>query len=185
MKELKPGPRLRQELAPLLGLMSTLNRRIEAADAHLATLAEQDAVVRRLCSAPGFGPVTAVSFVATIDRVERFQRAHEVESYLGLTPRESSSGEKQHRGRVTKAAHGRTRWLLVEAAWSLLLHGERPETAALKGWAERLALRRGKRVAVVALARRLAGILFALWRDQAEFQAKRVRGPRPGNASAA
>jgi transposase len=183
VKELRSSRALHQEIAPLLGLMGALNRRIAAADAQLAALAERDTVVRRLCSAPGIGPVTAVSFVATIDRVERFRRAHEVESYLGLTPRESSSGEKQHKGRITKAGSGRTRWLLVEAAWAILLHGERPETAALKAWAERIALRRGKRVAAVALARRLAGLLFALWRDESEFHAARVRAP--GNRTAA
>jgi transposase len=124
-----------------------------------------------------------VSFVATLDQVERFERAHQVESYLGLVPRESSSGEKQHKGRITKAGNGRTRWLWVEAAWAIL-RGERCEAAPLRAWAERIAKRRGKSVAAVALARRLAGILFALWRDGSEYRVDRLRQPQ-GSASAA
>ena len=65
---------------------------------------------------PQIGPVTAVAFVATLDDVERFRGAHQVEAYLGLVPREWSSSEVQRRGPITKAGHGRMRWLLGAAA---------------------------------------------------------------------
>jgi len=84
---------------------------------------------------------------------------------LGLVPREWSSSESQRRGRITKAGNKRTRWLLGEAARSLLRFRTRPETQRLTAWAEQIAARRGGGVAVAALARRLAGILFAMWRD--------------------
>lgn len=64
------------------------------------------------------GPVTATAFVATIDDVGRFRRAHEVEAYLGLVPREFSSGETQRRGPITTAGSRRTRWLLISSARS-------------------------------------------------------------------
>ena len=64
-----------------------------------------------LCTAPGVGILTATSFVATLDRVERFQRAQQVQAYLGLVPREMSSGEKQLKGRITKSGNKRTRYL--------------------------------------------------------------------------
>ena len=121
-------------------------------------------VVARRRPVPGIGPVSAVAFVATLDAVERFANAHQVEAYLGLVPREPSSGERQHCGRITKPGNTRMRWLLVEAAWRIL-RSPRPEAAALRAGAEQIAVRRGKRVAVVALARRLAGVLYALWRD--------------------
>jgi transposase len=76
------------------------------------------------------------------------------------------SGEQRLRGRITKA--GNPRALLVEAAGSVLRY-EHAETQALRAWALRIAARRGKRIAVVALARKLAGILYAMWRDGSAF----------------
>ena len=105
------------------------------------------------------------------ERAETLAGAHQVEAYLGLVPRELSSGEKQRKGRITKTGDRRTRCLLVEAAWALL-RSQRPAVAPLRAWTERLAARRGRRVAVVALARKLAGILYAMMRDETEFNDK-------------
>ena len=131
---------------------------------RIAALSETDVAVQRLRTAPAIGPVTAAAVVATIDDVSRFPSAHQFEAYLGMVPRERSSGEKRQLGHITKAGNGRVRWLLVEASW-LILRSKRPESAALRAWALAIAARRGKRIAVVALARRLAGILYAMWRD--------------------
>jgi transposase len=95
----------------------------------------------RLCTAPGVGVVTAVAFRATLDEAGRFRGAHQVECYLGLVPREMSSGEKQHRGRITKSGNARARWLLVEAAWAVW-RSRTAETAPLRAWAQRIASRR-------------------------------------------
>lgn len=168
--------RLQAEVAPLVTLLATLNQEIAAADVRVLALKRDDPVVARLATAPGVGPLTAAAFVATIDDVARFPDAHALEAYLGLVPSERSSGETQRRGRITKAGNPRVRWLLVEAAWRIL-RSPRPACAALRGWAERIQLRRGKRVAVVALARRLAGVLYAMWRDGQAYDAQRLRGP--------
>jgi len=177
--ELEIPKYLQREIAPILTLMIPLNRQIERATKDIEKIAHKDPVVRRLCTAPGVGPVTAASFVATIDTAERFQGAHQVEAYLGLVPRELSSGEKQRKGHITKAGNSRTRYLLVEAAWALL-RTQRPGVAPLRIWTERLAGRRGKRVAVVALARKLAGILYAMMRDETEFEDQRWTTRRQG-----
>lgn len=169
---LEPEPTLAAELAPLVTMLRALGEQITAADRRVATLVAADPAVRRLATAPGIGPVTATAYVATIDDVQRFPTAHHVESYLGLVPSERSSGEKQQRGHITKAGNVRLRWLLVEAAWRVL-RSRRPETEHLRTWALRIALRRGKKIAVVALARRLAGILFAMWRDGTDYVAPR------------
>jgi transposase len=66
-------------------------------------VAAHDARVQRLRTVPSVGPVTAAAFVATLDDVQRFRHAHQVEAYLGLVPRELSSGDRQHRGSITKA----------------------------------------------------------------------------------
>jgi transposase len=164
---------LQQEIAPLQAMLKILNRRIQCADLQLENLVASDPRAHRLCTVPGVGPVTAATFVATVDRVERFAGAHQLEAYLGLVPRERSSGEKQCRGRITKAGNGRARWLLVEAAWSILRY-KKPETLPLRLWADRIAARRGKFRAAVALARRLAGILYAMLRDGTVYQPERL-----------
>jgi transposase len=116
--------------------------------------------------------------VATVDDITRFQSAHQFEAFLGLVPGERSSGEKRRLGRITKAGNSRVRYLLVEAGWRIV-RSKSPETAALRAWALQIAARRGKRIAVVALARRLAGILYAMWRDNARYDATKLRVPRP------
>jgi transposase len=166
--ELELPEALRDQMAPLLEVMRSVNAQLKAADKALAEQAKTHEVAKRLCTAVGVGPVTAISFVATIDRVERFAHAKQVRAYLGLVPRELSSGEKQRRGHITKAGNRRMRALLVEASW-LVLRSQRADTEALRTWANRIALRRGKRIAAVALARKLAGILFAMWRDGTDF----------------
>ena len=165
---------LRREIKPLLAVMGPLGKQIARLDRQVENLAKEDAQVRKLCTAPGVGPVTAISFVATLDTAQRFRGAHQVSAYLGLVPREKSSGEKQNKGRITKSGNTRTRWLLVEAAWSLLVRAKSVKAKPLQAWAERIAARRGRRVAVVALARRLAGILYAMMRDGTEFDGMRL-----------
>jgi transposase len=184
LAELEPSPTLAGELAPLVALFAPLNAEIAAADRRIAELTAADPVVTVLTTAPGVGPITASALVATIDDITRFRSAHEFEAYLGVVPGERSSGEKRRVGRITKAGNARTRWLLVEAAWRIV-RSRTEETAAVRAWALGIATRRGKRVAVVALARRLAGILYAMWRDGVPYDGRKVRTPRPRPASVA
>jgi transposase len=169
-----PG-RLLSLIAPLLAVMQHLNRQLAYSDEAIEHVAAQDVRVQRLRSVPSIGPITAAAFVATLDDAQRFRHAHQVEAYLGLVPREFSSGESQRRGPITKVGPGRARWLLIQAAISILRRRP-PEAEALHTWALRIAARRGKHVAVVALARRLAGILYALLRDGSVFRASRAVG---------
>jgi transposase len=166
----------RAELAPLVTLLEPINRELDAADARIVALVATDATVRLLTTAPGIGPVTAAAFVATLDDVTRFPSADQVTAYLGLVPSEHSSGERQHRGRITKTGNPRMRWLLVEAGWRIL-RSTNPAAARLKRWGEEIAVRRGKRVAVVALARKLAALLYAMWRDGTPYRAATARVP--------
>lgn len=161
-------PALAAAIAPLCTVMAELNRELAAVEAQLAARVEADAVMHRLQSVPGVGPVTAATFVATLDEVTRFASAGQVAAYLGLVPSEHSSGERQRRGAITKAGDRRTRWVLTQAAWTIWrMRGG--STEPLRRWAQGIATRRGTHVAVVALARRLARILYAMWRDGAEY----------------
>ena len=184
LAELELSPTLAGELAPLVALFAPLNAEIAAADRRIGELTAADPVVALLTTAPGVGPITASALVATVDDITRFRSAHEFEAYLGVVPGERSSGEKRRVGRITTAGNARARWLLVEAAWRVA-RSRSEETAALRAWALGIATRRGKRVAVVALARRLAGILYAMWRDGAPYEGRKVRAPRARPASAA
>jgi transposase len=170
-----PGPLL-SLIAPLLAVMRPLHRLLSYSDATIERLAAHEERVQRLRTVPSIGPVTAAACVATIDDVRRFSHAHQVEAYLGLVPRELSSGDRQHRGAITKAGPPRPRWLLIQTAVSILRRRP-PEAEALRAWALRIAARRGKQIAVVALARRLAGILYALLRDGTVFAPR--RSPHP------
>lgn len=165
---------LRALLEPLVGMLTPLNERIVQLEKELARRANSDEQTQRLQQIPGVGPLISLMFVAVLDGAQRFEGAHQVMSYLGLVPREKSSGEKQLRGHITKAGHTQMRALLVQAAMGIM-RLKKPETERLQKWAEKIAQRRGKRIATVALARRLAGVMWAMLRDGADYQAEPVR----------
>jgi len=119
---------------------------------------------------PGIGPSVAVRFVAAIDDVSRFDSAHKVAAYLGLTPGESSSSDHQQRLSITKAGPSTVRWVLIQAAWIVQLRCRTAAAHSLKRWAAEIAQRRGRLIATVALARKLAVICYALWRDETTYQ---------------
>jgi transposase len=169
-------PLLEAELDPRFAVLEPLNAQIKSADRRITAFEQADPIVALLATAPSVGPLTASAVVATIDDVTRFSSAHQFEAFLGLVPGERSSGEKRRIGRITKAGNARARYLLVEAGWRIL-RSKSPETAALRTWALKIAVRRGNRIAVVALARRLAGILYAMWRDNTPYISTKLRMP--------
>jgi hypothetical protein len=127
----------------------------------------------RLCSVPGVGLVVAAAFVSVIDNARRFKNAHQVESYLGLVPSESSSGATRRLGSITKHGNHYLRKMLVQAAWSVM---RQKKSEPLRDWGHAIKERRGQRIAVVALARRLAGVLWALWKKDRVYEPARAAG---------
>jgi transposase len=164
-------------LSPIRNVIEVLDEELARADAHFETLMADDPVVSRLTTCPSIGAITAAAFVAALDDVGRFagrRGAAQVTSYLGLVPREYSSGEQQQRGRVMRSAHPYVQALLVQAAWRVWRSSD-PRVTALRTWARAIEHRRGKKIAIVALARRLARILYAIWRDGVDYQSARLR----------
>ena len=155
----------------LLDSIEALNEHIAAADAALEKLTDTD-VYKRLMTVPGVGPVTAVRFVAAVDDVTRFANAHALQSYLGLTPGEKSSGARVRRTGITKAGSAAMRRILVQAAWSAMYSKHRRNDPMVR-WALKVKERRGHWIAAVALARKIGGILFALLRDGTRYDASR------------
>jgi transposase len=178
VRELPLPDRLRSEVAPLLAIIPPLNRQLTSTDRAIAHSTRRDARVQRLQTVPYIGPVTAAAFVAALDDAARFRDAHQVAAYLGLVPRELSSGDTQRRGRITKTGNVRVRWLLVQAAHSIRRSRD-PRLAPLAAWATQIAARRGKKIAPVAVARRLAGILYAMLRDHTDYAPRSA--PRPSH----
>lgn len=120
---------------------------------------------------PGVGPLTAVQFHAGVDDITRFPNAHCVESYFGLTPGERSSSQRKRRTGITKAGPPEMRRLLNQACWCI--YRQRPKDP-LAVWGRQVAERRGKLVANVAMSRKLVGIMYAIWRDQTNYDASKV-----------
>lgn len=110
--------------------------------------------------------------MSVIDEAKRFRCAHHVESYLGLVPSEDSSGGKRRIGAISKKGNKYMRALLIQSAWTILRTADRSDPLRL--WAEAVAARRGKPVAVVALARRLVGVLWAMWSKGTAYEAARL-----------
>jgi transposase len=155
----------------LARLIATTTTEIAALDQQLRQQAARDPIVPALQTVPGVGLIVAVTFRAHLDTLARFTHAGQVSAAIGLVPRENSSAERRQRGHITKAGPRELRSLLVQAAWACW---RSKQSASLRGWVEQLAARRGRRIAVVALARRLSRILYALWRDQSTFDVKKL-----------
>jgi transposase len=164
-----------EHLEWVLRSIEALNEQIRVADEQLATLAQQDETCRRLMSVPGVGPITATRFVATVDDVTRFKSADKLESYLGLTPGENTTGFRTQRTRITKAGPSSLRHSLGQAA--LVLWRIRPNDPMVL-WAKAVCERVGKPKAIVALARKLSRVLYALWRDGSTYNPSHRR-PAP------
>jgi transposase len=174
--DLQLPPVLDETLSPVRNVMEVIDEELSRVEAQFETLIA-DPVVKRLTTCPSIGPITAAAFVAALDDVGRFggrRGAGQVTSYLGLVPREYSSGEQQQRGRVMRSAHPYVQSLLVQAALRVCRSSDL-RVAALRSWAQAIASRRGKKIAIVALARRLARILYAMWRNGTDYQPAKIR----------
>jgi len=159
---LKPWAGCRRE--DLLGLLAMLDQQVGKLDKAVQTAAEQHAQARLLMTQPGVGPNTALAFVLTIGDVSRFPRGKQVASYLGLIPREASSGGQQKLGAISKQGNRLVRSLLVEAAQIAVRYDE----GLRKQYLHRCH-QKPKGVAKVAAARKLAVRLYWMLRTQVAY----------------
>ena len=159
----------------LLELLDHLNREIDRLSREVEQQAQRRPEAADLMQEPGVGPNVSLAFVLTLGTARRFPRGKQVVSYLGLNPTEHSSGGRQKLGHISKQGHRLMRWLLVEAAWTAAR--KNPE---LRRFFLRLAIRRGRKVAVVAVARKLAVKLY--WRLR-KFEEQTSAPPAPMQGS--
>jgi len=161
-----------QAVAPLVEQLRHLDVAIANADRQIANEAGASEDARRLMSIPGIGPVTAEALVATLgpDGVRQFTGPREFAAYLGLVPRQRSSGGKERLGRITKMGNAYLRKLLVVGAHAVLHHQARHHDP-LREWARRLLTTKPFKLVAVALANKLARIAFALLAGKASYAA--------------
>ncbi|RJT22399.1 IS110 family transposase [Mesorhizobium waimense] len=161
-------PDLAEIIEPLLDARDKLRQNFAALHRKLLAIVRDDEVCRRLMTTPGVGPVVALAYTATIDIPARFRNSKAVGAILGLTPVLNESGESRRVGRISACGDGMMRTLLYEAAQVLLTRVAK--WSWLKAWAVKVARRRGRQKAVVALARRLAVIMHRMWTDGTPFR---------------
>ena len=158
-----------------LELLSDLERRMAPLDQAVREQAERRPEVARLMSHPGVGAVTALAFVLTIGDPARFACGKQVASYLGLIPAEYSSGGRQRLGHITKQGNALLRSLLVEAA-----HAAARVEPELGRYYRRLAMKKHRSLAAVAVARKLALRLWWMWRRESNYRQWRASGSHAG-----
>jgi len=161
-------PDLEPLFAPLVASMEVIEEQLRASNRLLESRAANDVVCSRLMSVPGVGPITALTFTASVEDPRRFARSEDVGAYAGLVPRRSQSGERDVRGHISKAGDPMLRRSLYEAANIMLCRVQRP--FALQQWGQRIAEAKGNKRARIAVARKLAVLLHSLWLNETEFR---------------
>lgn len=167
-----PAP-LRLTLGAALREIRDLETRVAEAEKQLRALAAQMPVVKRLRSIPGIGLLTATALVAFVGDVQRFASCRHFASFLGITPREHSSGLSRRLGRISKRGDVYLRTLLIHGARSVLLAARRAKQPdRLRAWALHIQATRGHNKAAVALANKMARIVWAVWRHETSYQSR-------------
>lgn len=164
-----PDP-LRPALAELCTEIRDIERRIKMTERQLAALAAQTPAVEHLMTIPGIGLLIATALVAFVADIQRFPSARHFASYLGLTPRESSSALRRRLGAISKRGDVYLRSLLIHGARSVLRAAKTSPPDRLRAWALSREQARGHNKAAVALANKLARVAWAVWKHAQPFR---------------
>jgi transposase len=165
---------LRPLLSEMLADLDQLEQRVDQVERQLASITRADPIVQRLREIPGIGPLTSTALRASVGDIGRFPCARRFASWLGLTPREYSSAERRRLGGISKQGDVYLRTLLVHGARAALLAAHRLQRNGrppdrLRLWALKCQRQRGHNIATVALANRLARIVWATWKHDRRF----------------
>ena len=153
--------------------VAELERRLRQVESQIAAPAAVTPAVENLRTIPGVGLLTSTALVAFVTEAKRFPTARHFASYLGLTPRERSSGLRRHLGAISKRGDPYLRMLLIHGARSVLCHAKHAtSTGRLQRWALALEHSRGHNKAAVALANKIARIAWAVWTTGSAFETK-------------
>jgi transposase len=167
---------VRRAVVLLLEEVRALDACIATIDRELATIAREHPIAQRLQQIPGVGVLTATALVGAVGHIHAFRRGRHFASWLGLTPREASTGGRRYLGGISKRGDVYLRCLLTHGARGVLLTAQRtirsaPHRAtAFQRWASTLAARRGHNKAAIAVANKLARVIWAVWHREVDFR---------------
>ena len=165
---IESDPALSHALLPMLEARAVLFETFTELDRRVKGAAREDAICRRFMTVPGVGEITALSFKAAVDDPARFKSSRTVGAHFGLTPRRFQSGETDNPGRISHAGDADVRATLYAAANAMLMRSI--AWSSLKAWGVRLMKTKGRRRAVVAVARKIAVVLHRMWADGTDFR---------------
>lgn len=165
---------LSHALLPLLDARAVVYQAYRELDRRVKQAASRDETCLRFMAIPGVGPIAALTFRAAVDDPKRFRSSRTVAAHFGLTPRRYQSGEMDNPGRISKAGDPDVRTALYSAANAMMMRSV--AGSEIKSWGLRLMRRKGRRRAVVAVARKLAVIMHRMWADDTEFRHKPLEG---------
>jgi transposase len=151
----------------------SLTRSIQDLDKALAKSERSDERTSRLQTIPRVGRIASLTFLATVDHVDRFSSSRKLVSYSGLSPTVRSSGERTQYGSISREGRSELRAVWVQIA-HLVVRDKTRSTARLRRWYSKVASHRGKRTAIVALARKLLTIAYRILKDQTEYRSSLV-----------
>jgi transposase len=165
---IEADPALSDALLPMLRARQMLFETFVELDRRVKRIAREDSVCQRFMGVPGVGEITALSFKAAVDDPARFKSSRTVGAHFGLTPRRFQSGEKDNPGRISHAGDADVRATLYAAANAMLMRSI--AWSSLKAWGVRLMKTKGRRRAIVAVARKIAVVLHRMWVDGSDFR---------------
>ena len=164
------SPRMVHVIEALAGDWRRLDERIEGLSADIETLVQHDPACQRLMTVPGIGPIISSAMVAAIGRGEVFSKGRDFGAWLGLVPKQTSTGDRTILGRISKRGNRYLRVLFVQAAWVVLIRPKSWERYGLKPWIEAAKKRLHRNVLAIALANKLARIAWAVLHKGRAFE---------------
>jgi transposase len=175
------SPRMMRIIEELAGDWHRLDERIEGLSADIKALADQDPACGRLMSVPGIGPIISSAMVAAIGNGAAFSKGRDFGAWLGLVPKQMSTGDRTILGKISKRGNRYLRVLFVQAAWVVLVRPKIWERYGLKSWIEAAKKRMHHNVLAIALANKLARIAWAVLNKERNFECTKTNAmePRP------
>jgi transposase len=168
------SPRMLRGIEELAGDWHRLDKRIEDLSTEIKALADQDPACERLMSVPGIGPIISSAMVAAIGNGSAFSKGRDFGAWLGLVPRQMSTGDRTILGKISKQGNRYLRVLFVQAAWVVLVKPKTWERHGLKPWIEAAKKRMHPNVLAIALANKLARIAWAVLNKEHNFECIRT-----------
>jgi transposase len=168
------SPRMLRIVEDLAGDWRRLDERIEGLTAEIEAVAREDAACERLMSVPGIGPIISTAMVAAIGSGDVFSKGRDFAAWLGLVPRQMSTGDRTILGNISKRGNRYLRVMFVQAAWVVLVRPQSWERHGLKSWIEAAKKRLHHNVLAIALANKLARIAWAVLAKGRDFEIRRT-----------